>query len=233
MASTLAVARPRPRGARPGCPIIARMHHDAILRVAELRAIEALAAGVPLMQRAGLAAAEIARTMLAPQSARVLVLAGPGNNGGDAFVVARLLKSWFFDVEVAFCGDAAALGPDATAALGAWNEVQGKTVPQWPDGKFGLVIDGLFGIGLTRPIGGLAAQWIAQANASGLPILALDIPSGLDADTGIARSPSIRASATATFASPPPNVATNCGLCKKRSIPGGARRSMISPNVTI
>ncbi len=68
---------------------------DTILRVSELRAIEARAAGAPLMERAGLAAAEVARRMLAVHSARVLVLAGPGNNGGDAFVVARWLKSWF------------------------------------------------------------------------------------------------------------------------------------------
>ncbi len=187
------------------------MHHDAILRVAEIRTLEALAAGVPLMQRAGLAAAEIARTMFAPQSSRVLVLAGPGNNGGDAFVVARVLKSWFFDVEVAFCGDAAALGPDATAALGAWNDVQGETVAQWPDGKFGLVIDGLFGIGLTRPLDGPAAQWIAQANASALPILALDIPSGLDADTGCAQAATIRAAATATFIALKPGLLTADG----------------------
>ncbi len=187
------------------------MDHDAILRVAELRAVEALAAGAPLMERAGLAAAEVARTMFAPQSSRVLVLAGPGNNGGDAFVVARLLKSWFFDVEVAFCGDASTLGPDAAAALRAWNDAQGKTGREWPDGPLGLIIDGLFGIGLVRPIGGVAAQWIAQANASGLPVLALDIPSGLDGDTGGAQTATIRASATATFIALKPGLLTADG----------------------
>jgi NAD(P)H-hydrate repair Nnr-like enzyme with NAD(P)H-hydrate epimerase domain len=98
------------------------MRLDAILRAAELRAIEAREAGAPLMERAGLAAAEIARSMLSPNSARVLVLAGPGNNGGDAFVVARHLKSWFFEVTVAFCGNAATLGPDAAAAHRAWHD---------------------------------------------------------------------------------------------------------------
>ncbi len=97
------------------------------MRVAELRALETLAAGAPLMERAGLAAAKVARTMLAPHSARVLVLAGPGNNGGDAFVVARCLKSWFFDVEVAFCGDAATLGTDAAAALRTFADAECKT----------------------------------------------------------------------------------------------------------
>ena len=187
------------------------MHHDAILRVAEVRAIEARAKGAPLMERAGRAAAEIARKMLAVHSARVLVLAGPGNNGGDAFVVARWLKSWFFDVTVAFCGDDRALGPDAAAAHRAWLDAEGRMVREWPDGRFGLIIDGLFGIGLTRAIEGVAAQWIARANASSLPILALDIPSGLDADTGVARSPAIRATATATFIALKPGLLTGDG----------------------
>jgi hydroxyethylthiazole kinase-like uncharacterized protein yjeF len=187
------------------------MRLDAILRVAELRAIEARAVGVPLMERAGLAAAEIARSMLAVHSARVLVLAGPGNNGGDAFVVARWLKSWFFEVVVAFCGDAAALASDAAAAHQAWHNDGGTTIRQWPDGPFGLIVDGLFGIGLTRAVQGVPAQWIARANASALPVLALDIPSGLDADTGVARSPAIRASATATFIALKPGLLTGDG----------------------
>src|SRR5450432_1851974 len=191
-----------PSGRAPACrsisvPYNRPMHLDGILRVAEVRAVESRANGVPLMERAGRAAAEIAREMLAVHSARVLVLAGPGNNGGDAFVVARWLKSWFFDVAVAFCGDATALGPDAAAAHRAWRDAEGTTVREWPDGHFGLIIDGLFGIGLTRTIEGVAAQWIARANASSLPILSLDIPSGLDADTGVARSPAIRATETA------------------------------------
>src|SRR6202166_3648405 len=122
------------RGAALSCPIIAFMRLDAILRVAELRAIEARAVGVPLMERAGLAAAEIARRMLAVHSARVLVLTGPGNNGGDAFVVARWLKSWFFEVAVAFCGDAATLATDAATAYQAWHNAGGTTVREWPNG---------------------------------------------------------------------------------------------------
>jgi ADP-dependent NAD(P)H-hydrate dehydratase / NAD(P)H-hydrate epimerase len=214
------------------------MHHDAILRVAEVRAVEARARGEPLMERAGLAAAEIARKMLAAQSSRVLVLAGPGNNGGDALVVARLLKSWFFDVTVAFCGDANALAPDAAAAHRAWREAQGTTVREWPDGNFGLIVDGLFGIGLTRAVEGVAAQWIVRANASSLPVLALDIPSGLDADTGVARLPAIHATATATFIALKPGLLTADGpdCCGDISVHDlqldtdnvGARGSMLS-----
>jgi hydroxyethylthiazole kinase-like uncharacterized protein yjeF len=126
-------------------------------------------------------------------------------------VVARWLKSWFFEVVVAFCGDAAQLASDAAAAHRAWHNAGGTTVREWPDGPFGLIIDGLFGIGLARAIEGVPAQWIARANASTLPVLALDIPSGLDADTGVARSPTIRASATATFIALKPGLLTGDG----------------------
>ncbi len=110
---------------------------------------------------------------------------------------------------------------------------------EWPDGRFGLIVDGLFGIGLARPIEGVAAEWIARANASSLPILALDIPSGLDADTGVARSPAIRASATATFIALKPGLLTgdgpdHCGTISVHGLDldqaagGDARGSMLA-----
>ena len=188
------------------------MPFDPIYRVAELRALEAGAAGQPLMERAGLAAAGVARELLAGRPARVLVLAGPGNNGGDAFVVARWLKSWFFDVLVAFRGDAARLSSDAAAAHRNWLAAGGTTTPEWPDrGGRGLIVDGLFGIGLTRSVDGAYAQWIARANGAGVPILALDVPSGLDADTGVAHAPTIHAAATATFIALKPGLLTADG----------------------
>ena len=151
---------------------------DPIGRVTELRAIERAAAAEPLMERAGFASAGAARDLLAGCTPRVLVLAGPGNNGGDAFVVARTLKNWFFDVTVAFYGDAAKLSADAAAARNAWLDSGGTTTAGWPDrDDWGLIVDGLYGIGLTRPVEGVAAEWIARANASGTRILALDIPS--------------------------------------------------------
>jgi hydroxyethylthiazole kinase-like uncharacterized protein yjeF len=188
------------------------MPFDPIYRVAELRALEAGAAGQPLMERAGLAAAGAARELLAGRPARVLVLAGPGNNGGDAFVVARWLKSWFFDVVVAFRGDAARFSADAAAAHRNWLAAGGTTTPEWPDrGGCGLIVDGLFGIGLTRPVDGAYGQWIARANGAGVPILALDVPSGLDADTGVAHAPTIHAAATATFIALKPGMLTADG----------------------
>src|SRR5208283_3916873 len=88
-----------------------RMEFAPIGRVADVRAIERTAAGAPLMERAGLAAAGAARDALAGHVPRVLVLVGPGNNGGDALVVARWLKSWFFDVTAVFHGDAESSPP--------------------------------------------------------------------------------------------------------------------------
>jgi hydroxyethylthiazole kinase-like uncharacterized protein yjeF len=170
-----------------------------IFRIAELRALEHQHRGAPLMERAGRAAADVARAMAGERGGRVVVLAGPGNNGGDAFVVARWLRAWFFDVAVVFLGDVANLQPDAAAAYLAFASAGGTTITQ-PDGQAPLlVVDGLFGIGLTRPLTGAHAALVQWANLSGAPILALDVPTGLHAETGVAMSPTIRASATATF----------------------------------
>lgn len=188
------------------------MFPDPIYRLNEVRALEAGAAQQPLMERAGLAAAEVARELLAGRPSRVLVLAGPGNNGGDAFVVARWLKSWFFDVVVAFRGDVAKLSRDAATAHDSWVADGGTTLTDWSDAApWGLIVDGLFGIGLTRPIEGEYKDWIARANHVDAPILALDVPSGLDAETGVAHGVTIRAAATATFIGLKPGLLTADG----------------------
>jgi hydroxyethylthiazole kinase-like uncharacterized protein yjeF len=200
------------------------MIFEPIGRVSELRELERAAVREPLMERAGHAAASIAREMLGGSTPRVLVLAGPGNNGGDAFVVARCLKAWFFDVTVAFHGDAGRLSADAATAHRAWRDAGGATRSEWPDaGAWGLVVDGLFGIGLTRAVGGAAGQWIERANACRAPVLALDVPSGLNADTGVAYAPAIRASHTATFLALKPGLLTadgpdHCGVTSVHSL---------------
>src|SRR5208282_6176740 len=117
-----------------------------------------------------------------------------------------------FDVAVVFHGDAGKLPADAAAAHHAWRDAGGALGADWPEGgDWGLIIDGLFGIGLTRPVAGAAAQSITRANASGVRILALDIPSGLNADTGVAYHPTIRAHATATFIALKPGLLTADG----------------------
>jgi hydroxyethylthiazole kinase-like uncharacterized protein yjeF len=184
-----------------------------ILRLADLRGLEAGARGQPLMERAGSAAADVARKMIGDRGGCVLVLAGPGNNGGDAFVVARRLRESFFDVAVVYAGDAAKLPRDAADAYRAFIVGGGTTVadvpPRW---RGALIVDGLFGIGLARPLSERYAGQVDWANATGIPLLALDIPSGIDADTGVAHGRAIRAQATATFIALKPGLLTGDGV---------------------
>jgi len=184
-----------------------------IFRASELRRVELAARGQPLMERAGLAAADVARSLIGDRGASVLVLAGPGNNGGDAFVVARRLRESFFDPVVVFAGDPAKLPADAADAYRAFIDGGGSTLAEVPPKWRGaLIVDGLFGIGLARPLSERHAAQVEFANGSGVPILALDIPSGIDADTGVAHGPAIRASATATFIALKPGLLTGDGV---------------------
>jgi hydroxyethylthiazole kinase-like uncharacterized protein yjeF len=182
----------------------------------EIREIEQAAAALPdppaLMERAGLAAAELARELIPGAGVSVLVLAGPGNNGGDAFVIARHLKSWWFDVTVVFMGDAAKLTADAARAFGAWRDAGGATQTDVPRGRrWDLVIDGLFGIGLQREIGGAYLEAVRFMNAQAAPVLAVDIPSGLESDTGRVLGAAVRASHTVTFIGLKPGLLTHDG----------------------
>jgi hydroxyethylthiazole kinase-like uncharacterized protein yjeF len=184
--------------------------NTAILQAPALRRLEAEHAAVTpsLMERAGAGAARIALEML---TGRALVLAGPGNNGGDAFVVARLLKEAGHEPVVLFAGKPDKLPADARRAHADWLAAGGCCIADYPAGKFGLVIDGLFGIGLTRAIEGEYAAWIERANASSCPILALDAPSGLNALTGQITGPTIRATRTITFIAFKPGLLTGDG----------------------
>jgi hydroxyethylthiazole kinase-like uncharacterized protein yjeF len=163
------------------------------------------------MERAGRAAADVARALAGERGGRIVVLAGPGNNGGDAFVVARWLRQWFYDIAVIFPGDSTTLPPDAKAAHGAFIAAGGTTVSS-PDGiPPALVVDGLFGVGLARPLEEAYATLVRWANATGAPVLALDVPSGLNVDSGFASEPTMRATATATFIGLKPGLLTGDG----------------------
>jgi ADP-dependent NAD(P)H-hydrate dehydratase / NAD(P)H-hydrate epimerase len=189
----------------------APVYRTSEIRDLEHRALEGLQPP-GLMERAGLAAAHIARDIAGDGGGRVLVVAGPGNNGGDAFVVARHLKSWWFKPTVVFAGDAAKLSDDAAAALAAWRASGGTTVDSVPGGaKWDLVIDGIFGIGLQRDVGGRYAELIATINASGSRVFALDIPSGLESDSGRVLGCAVRADHTATFIALKPGLLTADG----------------------
>ena len=188
-----------------------------LYNVAEVRSIEraALAAAPAgaLMRRAGAAAAELAAQLL-PGGGRLLAIAGPGNNGGDALEAATLLASRGWNVTIDFRGKPAALSADAADALrraqaSAAQFGQADMADAWD-----LVLDGLFGIGLARPIAGELAELVRAVNRLRCPVLALDVPSGLDADTGAIVGPdgaAIRASHTLTFIADKPGLHTADG----------------------
>ncbi len=180
----------------------------------EIRQLEkiSLSQGIAdLMEKAGLAAAELARDLLAGQSS-VLIIAGPGNNGGDALVAARHLKAWWFKVSVVFTGEAAKLPVDAANAMQAWRETGGELLAAIPaHGKWDLVIDGLFGIGLARELSGRHLELVREINRMNLPVLALDVPSGLDADAGQTFRAAVRASHTLSFIALKPGLLTAYG----------------------
>jgi hydroxyethylthiazole kinase-like uncharacterized protein yjeF len=179
----------------------------------DIRALERIAAGrpgaEPLMQLAGLAAAEYARELLGEYGKNVLVLAGPGNNGGDAFEVAAQLKRWFYRVDLVFAGDEHQLSEDALAALRKWRACGGNTYAAPPAAlRPDLVIDGLFGIGLARALEGGYAELIAGINRLPGPKLALDIASGINADTGAVMGTALRATHCITFIALKPGLLT-------------------------
>jgi hydroxyethylthiazole kinase-like uncharacterized protein yjeF len=152
--------------------------------------------GFALMQSAGQAVARVADAMAGEGA--VLVIAGPGNNGGDGLIAAAELAARGREVRVMLLGERAALKGDAALAAAAW---QGPVLRCAPEaiGAPALIIDALFGAGLDRPVTGAAGEMIAAINASGAPVLAVDLPSGVNGDSGAVMGIAARAAATVTF----------------------------------
>jgi hydroxyethylthiazole kinase-like uncharacterized protein yjeF len=149
----------------------------------DIREIERRASELPLMQRAGTAAAELAVELASGKD--VLVLAGPGNNGGDARIAAAQLQEKFFRVAIV---------------------THPRELPL--DKSWALIIDGLFGIGLARNITGDYAQLVDYANRQRCPVLALDVPSGIQSDTGQMLGCAVRATHTISFIALKPGLLT-------------------------
>ncbi len=173
-----------------------------LLTTAEMAEADFLAvtAGVPsltLMENAGRAVADEAQRMVR-FGAVIAVLCGPGNNGGDGFVAARLLSLRGFDVQVALLGERGALKGDAAEMARRWTGAT-LTADAWRADDCDLIVDALFGAGLSRPLDGAAAALVAKVNASGKAVLAVDVPSGLDGNAGQAHGPVAQATRTITF----------------------------------
>lgn len=167
------------------------------MKQADARAIAAGTPGFELMARAGAAVAEAAARLL-PPGGRIAVLAGPGNNGGDGFVAGREARSLGYTVSVYLLGSPEGLSGDAERAASLWDGTIGS-LGEADLAAVDLIIDALFGAGLARDIEGEARDAIERANAAGTPILAVDVPSGIDGDTGQVRGVAVKAARTVTF----------------------------------
>jgi len=197
----------------------------AAVRELDRRAIVEL--GVPsilLMENAGRAAAEEALRMLSGREGTAVVLAGPGNNGGDGLVVARTLENRGRRARVVFVGPHERLtdgSPDFLLNLDLWRRQGGAVAVAVAPAELArlaeelraapLVVDALFGTGLTRPLDGPAAAAVGALNQSGAPVLAVDLPSGLDADTGEELPVAVLAEATVTFVAAKPGLYRGAG----------------------
>ena len=165
-----------------------------------------------LMERAGQAVAEAILENFAPSAKRgVLIVAGKGNNGGDGFVVARLLKRKRIPCEVALLARKDEISPDAAHNLRAYLKLKGKVTEINADrldlltalmNRKGLIVDAILGTGIKSAVRGLLGDAITIINTSGLPIVAIDIPSGLDTDRGVPLGVAVQAEMTVALGFP-------------------------------
>ncbi|HZH52286.1 MAG TPA: NAD(P)H-hydrate dehydratase [Microvirga sp.] len=180
---------------------------ELVLTPAEMRRADAatIAAGTPgieLMRRAGHAVAAAAAEMV-PPGGRIVVAAGPGQNGGDGFVAATALAERGYRVYVVLLGALEQLTGDSAKAAQDW---RGEVLPSdaAPLHEADLIIDALFGTGLARDLDGRARWLVEQIDGAGRPVLAVDLPSGLDGETGEVRGAVVKAARTVTFAARKP-----------------------------
>jgi ADP-dependent NAD(P)H-hydrate dehydratase / NAD(P)H-hydrate epimerase len=153
--------------------------------------------GLDLMERAGTAVGAAVADRHT-NGATIAVVAGPGNNGGDGFVAARLLAERGYTVKVLLCGERSRLKGDAALAAKRWTgAVVAADVDELANAD--VVIDALFGAGLDRPVEGLPRRLIEAINARGTPVIAVDLPSGINGSTGAVMGAAVKATHTVTF----------------------------------
>src|SRR5579864_2424904 len=151
--------------------------------------------GIELMENAGRAVADVTASL---DGRRVVIVAGPGNNGGDGFVAARHLVERGFSVRVSFVGEKARLKGDAALAADRWSGPLEEASPVSLN-DCDIIIDALFGAGLDREVEGLSRAMIRAMNAAGAPIIAADLPSGVNGTTGIVMGATVNATHTVAF----------------------------------
>jgi len=182
-------------------------------QVAATRQLEAaLAAGLPphtLMQRAGLATARLALA-LAPHAQTFWIACGPGNNGGDGLEAAMHLQQWGKTALASWLGTPQSAPSDALASL-ARAQAAGVRFLDAPPAECDFCIDALLGIGASRAAEGRLAEWIAHINTLSVPVLAVDLPSGLNADTGACDGPGVHATHTLSLLTLKPGLFTGHG----------------------
>ena len=171
------------------------------MAAADSAAIAAGTPGIELMEAAGWQVARLVRQHYTPR--KTVILCGPGNNGGDGFVAARLLDRWGWPVKLGLLGGRGELKGDAALAAARWDGPVHAVSEDLLSGA-PLVIDALFGAGLTRPLDGSARAMVEAIAARGLSMVAVDLPSGVNGDSGTVLGAAARAELTVTFAAAKP-----------------------------
>jgi len=184
------------------------LYDQVALRNIEQAAIANLGSHV-LMQRAGLAVAQCA-IALAPHAQKIWIPCGPGNNGGDGLEAAIHLRQWGKEPVASLLFPGAALPTDAAQTLQRAQQA-GVTIVNSPPPHWDFCIDALFGIGTNRPLGADCMDWVSRINASSAPVLAVDVPTGLDGFTGSGGPIFVHATATLTLLGAKPGLFTANG----------------------
>jgi hydroxyethylthiazole kinase-like uncharacterized protein yjeF len=174
----------------------------ALMGEADRLTIAAGMPGIDLMESAGRAVADAVRQAMPKGGRGVVVLCGPGNNGGDGFVAARILREQGFDVVAGLLGDRAKLSGDAALAADAWTGRLTSAALVDLDKAY-IVVDALFGAGLARDLDGRARAIVERLNlwraTTGRKVVAVDVPSGIDGGTGAVRGVAVEADVSVTF----------------------------------